>query len=277
MSAAGSLGSVAPSRLPSGRSIGGLARQYLPALLVLVLGVAAWELATAGPGRRVLPAPTVIAAAFSEESDLLWRAGAATFMEALGGLVIGTGLGVLVAFATARWATAREVLLPIAIASSAIPLIAIAPILNNWFGVLNPLSKMAMAALLVFFPVMINVTRGLVEVPSAALELMRSYATSDWQVLFKVRVPNMLPFLFTALKIGTTLAFIGAIVAEYFGGTSDVLGRVVITSMSGGSFDVAWAGILLGAAGAILSYLAVAVAERLVIPWYAAMLSGGRA
>jgi NitT/TauT family transport system permease protein len=276
LSAAGSIGSVAPGRLPSGTSLGSAARQYLPAIAVLIAGLVIWELATAGPGRRVVPAPSVILAAFGEEADLLRRSGTATFIEALGGLTIGTVLGVLVAFATARWATAREVLVPIAIASSAIPLIAIAPILNNWFGVLNPLSKMAMAALLVFFPVMINVTRGLVEVPPAALELMRSYATSDWQVLFKVRVPNMLPFFFTALKIGTTLAFIGAIVAEYFGGTSDVLGRVVITSMSSGRFDVAWAGILLGAAGAILSYLAVAVAERLVIPWYAAMLAGGR-
>lgn len=276
MSAAGSLGNVAPGRLPWGRSLGAAVRQYLPAIVVLMVGLVVWELATAGPGRRVLPAPSVIASAFGEEADLLRRAGTATFIEALGGLILGTGLGVLVAFATARWVTAREVLVPIAIASSAIPLIAVAPILNNWFGVLNPISKMAMAALLVFFPVMINVTRGLVEVQPAALELMRSYATSDWQVLFKVRVPNMLPFFFTALKIGTTLAFIGAIVAEYFGGTSDVLGRVVLTSMSSGSFDVAWAGILLGAAGAILSYLAVAVAERLVIPWYAAMLSGGR-
>jgi len=248
--------------------LGSAAGQYVPAIVVLVLGLVIWELATAGPGRRVVPAPSVILAAFGEEADLLRRSGTATFIEALGGLTIGTVLGVLVAFATARWATAREVLVPIAIASSAIPLIAIAPILNNWFGVLNPLSKMAMAALLVFFPVMINVTRGLVEVPPAALELMRSYATSDWHVLFKVRVPNMLPYFFTALKIGTTLAFIGAIVAEYFGGTSDVLGRVVITSMSSGRFDVAWAGILLGAAGAIVSYLAVSVAERLVIPWY---------
>lgn len=276
MSAASSLGGVVPGRRPSGRSLGVAARQYVPAIVVLVLGLVIWELATAGPGRRVVPAPSVIAAAFGEEADLLRRAGTATFIEALGGLAIGTGLGVLLAFATARWAAARDVLVPIAIASSAIPLIAIAPILNNWFGVLNPVSKMAMAALLVFFPVMINVTRGLVEVPPAALELMRSYATSDWQVLFKVRVPNMLPYFFTALKIGTTLAFIGAIVAEYFGGTSDVLGRVVITSMSSGSFDVAWAGILLGAAGAILSYLVVSVAERLVIPWYAAMLAGGR-
>ena len=147
-----------------------------------------------------------------------------------------------VAFAAARWSLARDVALPVAIASSAVPIIAFAPIINNWFGVLNPLSKMVMAALLVFFPVMINVTRGLTEVKPSSLELMRSYAATDVAVLRKVRIPNMLPFFFTALKVGTTLSFIGAIVGEYFGGTSEVLGQFVLTSMSSGAFDQAWAG-----------------------------------
>ena len=178
-----------------------------------------------------------------------------------GGLFIGTVLGVAIGFATARWATARDVLLPIAIGASTIPLIAIAPIINNWFGVLNPLSKMMMAALLVFFPIVINVTRGLVQVQPSAIELMRSYAASPTEVLVKVRIPNMLPFFFTALKVATTLAFIGAIVGEYFGGTSDVLGRVVLQSMSNGKFAVAWAAILIGALGAMGTYAIVVVVE----------------
>jgi NitT/TauT family transport system permease protein len=260
----------------SQRRHGALARlrDYGPALVVFVGGLILWELATAGPGRRVLPPPTAILDGFARNSDLLTRSALNTYFEALGGLAIGTVAGVLVAFATARWVTARNALLPVAIAANAIPIIAIAPILNNWFGVLNPLSKMMMAAMLVFFPVMINVTRGLVNVEPAAIELMRSYATSDWAVLRKVRIPNMLPFFFTALKVGTTLAFIGAIVGEYFGGTSEVLGRVILTSMSRGAFDVSWAGILLGAVGAITAYLAVVIVERLVIPWHAALRGG---
>ena len=185
----------------------------------------------------------------------------------MGGLFIGTVVGLLVAFATARWVSARELLLPVAIASSAIPIIAVAPILNNWFGVLNPMSKMAMAALLVFFPVVVNVTRGLVEVEPSALELMRAYAASETEVLRKVRVPNMLPFFFTAMKVAVTLAFIGALVGEYFGGTSEVLGRVVLQSMSSGSFDLAWAAILIGAMAAIVGYLVVSLIERAAIPW----------
>ena len=120
------------------------------------------------------------------------------------GLAIGTALGLVVAFAAARWVDrARHPPADRDRREPPIPLIALAPILNNWFGLLNPLSKMVMAALLVFFPIFVSVTRGLVEVSPAALELMRSYATSDTEVLRKVRVPNMLPFFFTALKVGS--------------------------------------------------------------------------
>ena len=243
--------------------------RYLPAIVVFAAVIALWELTTAGTGRRVIPPPSAIINAGLDNFDALRRSAQATAFEALGGLAIGTVGGILVAFASARWVTARDLLVPIAIATSAIPIIAVAPILNNWFGVLNPMSKMMMAALLVFFPVMINVTRGLVDVQPASLELMRSYAGSETTVLRKVRIPNMLPFLFTALKVGATLAFIGALVGEYFGGTSEVLGRVVLTSMSSGRFDLAWAGILIGAVAAIAAYLLVSTVERLAIPWHA--------
>jgi NitT/TauT family transport system permease protein len=248
----------------------GLVR-YLPALIVFVAVIAVWELATSGAGRRVIPPPSAIVDAGVDNYEAISRSALATTYEALGGLVLGTLAGIIVAFASARWIVARDVLLPVAIATSAIPIIAVAPILNNWFGVLNPLSKMMMAALLVFFPVMINVTRGLVEVQPAALELMRSYAAGEAAVLRKVRVPNMLPFLFTALKVGATLAFIGALVGEYFGGSSEVLGRIVLTSMSSGRFDLAWAGILIGALAAIAAYLLISLVERLVIPWHSSL------
>ena len=126
-------------------------------------------------------APTQIVEALGENWAAgrwpLAKAAAATLFEAVGGLIIGTVAGVLVAFATARYATARELLLPLAIGASAVPIIAFAPLMNNWFGVINPLSKMMMVAL-VFFPIVVNVTRGLTQVEPAALELMRSYAAS---------------------------------------------------------------------------------------------------
>jgi NitT/TauT family transport system permease protein len=246
-------------------------RRYVPAIVVFIVIIAVWELTTAGPGRRVVPAPSAILSAALSNQTTLVRSTQATFFEAIGGLIIGTVGGLFVAFAAARWSIARDLALPLAIASSSIPIIAVAPILNNWFGVLNPLSKMMMAALLVFFPVMINVTRGLTEVTPSSLELMRSYAAGDGAVLRKVRIPNMLPFFFTALKVGTTLSFIGAVVGEYFGGTSEVLGRIVLTSMSSGAFDLAWAGILIGAIAAIGAYLVVSLIERFAIPWHSSV------
>lgn len=244
-------------------------RRYLPPAIVFVLGLVAWQIFYTSEGFfRPIPTPTEIAGATVREWDALASAALATIVEALGGLAIGTTAGLSVGFLTARWAVARDILLPLAIGASTIPIIAVAPILNNWFGVLNPMSKMMMAALLVFFPVVISVTRGLVEVKPGHVELMRSYAADDGLILRKVRVPNMLPFFFTALKVGTTLAFIGAIVGEFFGGTSNVLGRIVLQRISGGQFDVAWAAIIIGALAAILSYLAVTLIERWMIPWY---------
>jgi NitT/TauT family transport system permease protein len=167
--------------------------------------------------------------------------------------------------------SARAALLPLAVAANAIPIIAFAPLLNNWFGVLNPLSKMMMAAILVFFPVMANVTRGLVQVEPAALELMRSYAATEWTALRKVRIPNALPFFFTALRLAATLSLIGAIVGEYFGGSSLVLGRIIVQSASALRFDVTWAAIVLGAAAGVAFYLVIVVVERAVIPWHGSL------
>ena len=163
--------------------------------------------------------------------------------------------------------------MPLAIAANAIPIVAFAPLMNNWFGTLSPLSKMMMAAVLVFFPVMANVTRGLVQVEASALELMRSYAAGESAILRKVRLPNALPFFFTALKLATTLSLIGAVVAEYFGGSSLVLGRIIVQSSSALRFDITWAAVLLAAATGIVLYLAVAAVERVVIPWHASMRS----
>ena len=257
-----------PRRL--GRRIG----YYLPALIVLVGGLVLWEALTRAMNVRafILPPPSAIGAALVENWNgaqfALAPSAFATLQEAFGGLVIGTVVGSVVGFGVARWGTVRDSVLPLAIAANAIPIIAIAPIFNNWFGVLNPLSKMMIAALLVFFPVMINVTRGLSQVHPSALELMRSYAASETTIFTKLRLPNALPYFLTALKIATTLALIGAVVGEYFGGTTQVIGRVVVQSASGLRFDVTWAAILLVAIAGVTMYVAVLALERVLIPWH---------
>ncbi len=246
---------------------------HLPAAAVFVGTIVLWELSVSALRlqRFILPPPTAIVAALASEADLLRRSALTTLFEAVGGLAIGVIAGLLVAFLTVRSSTARNALLPVAVAANAIPIIAIAPIMNNWFGVLNPLSKMMIVALLVFFPVMINVTRGLTQVEPSVLELMRSYAASEWTILRRVRIPNALPFFFTALKVSTTLSLIGAIVGEYFGGSSEVLGRVIVQSASRLRFDITWAAIFLGAVTGIVFYLLVVAVERLVMPWHASL------
>jgi len=276
---AASVGIPVPS---SGRlaRLRGTALEYAPAIVVLVGGLVAWELLVRLTDVQtfILPAPSAIGAALVENWGSgrwpLFESALTTLLEAVGGLVIGTVVGVAVAFAVARWTNARDAVLPFAIAANAIPIIAVAPIFNNWFGVTNPVSKMMIAALLVFFPVMINVTRGLSQVEPSALELMRSYAASEWTILRKVRLPNALPFFLTALKVATTLSLIGAIVGEYFGGSSAVLGRIVVQSASALRFDVTWAAILLGALTGIAFYLAVVALERILIPWHASVRGG---
>ncbi|HVM23879.1 MAG TPA: ABC transporter permease [Candidatus Limnocylindrales bacterium] len=275
--AAPSVGVPLPPRPGRAARLGQRFVYYLPAIAVFVGVIGLWELAIRAFDVRavIVPAPSAIGAALVDNWDAgrwpLFAAARTTLFEAVGGLVIGTTIGLVVAFAVARWANARDAVLPVAVAANAIPIIAIAPIFNAWFGTTNPLSKMMIAALLVFFPVMINVTRGLTQVDPAALELMRSYAASEWAILRKVRVPNALPFFLTALKVATTLSLIGAIVGEYFGGASGVIGRVVVQSASALRFDVTWAAILLGAASGIAFYLIVVALERWLIPWHASV------
>ncbi len=284
MSAAtGVAGGGRPSRDagPSPRRARRLVGEYLPAVLVAIAGLVLWELFVRASNIRafILPAPSAIAAAlgtyWSDSHFPIAKSTLNTLTEAVGGFLIGTGSGILVALVASRWNVARALLLPLAVAANAIPIIALSPLFNTWFGITNPLSKMMMAAILSFFPVMANMTRGLSGADPSALELMRSYAASESTILRKLRVPNSLPYLFTALKLASTLSLIGAIVAEYFGGQTAVLGQLVITSISALRFDITWACITLVAAAGIVFYLLLALLERLVIPWHSSVRGEG--
>jgi NitT/TauT family transport system permease protein len=158
--------------------------------------------------------------------------------------------------------------MPFAVAANAVPIIAFAPIMNDWFGLLNPFSKMAIAAVLCFFPVMINTLRGLTSVHPSSVELMRSYAAGRVRLFRHVRIPNSLPHLFTGMKVATVLSMIGAIVGEYFGGPTSALGVSILNASSYGRFTEAWAGIVMASAFGILFYGLVAAVERLTTAWH---------
>ena len=196
------------------------------------------------------------------------QAGWFTLKEALGGLALGSLAGIAIALATARWTATREALLPFAIAANSMPIIAFAPIMNNWFGLDNPFSKIAIVSIMIFFPMMINTVRGLTLVDAASLELMRSYAAGEFEILFKLRIPNALPYLFSGFKVAAALSMIGAIVGEYFGGPRIALGVFITQEAALFRFASAWAAIIIACLIGIALYLLILLAERLAMPWH---------
>lgn len=248
-------------------------RRNLPSLLILVAILGGLEVfvRTADVKSFIFPAPSAVWAALLDnwnEGYRIFPAAKVTLTEALGGLAIGTAMGLIVAFGVSRFPRSRDSILPLAVAINAIPIVAFAPISNNWFGILSPFSKMAVAASLVFFPIMINVLRGLTDVDASALELMRSYGARPGAVMWRLRIPNALPYFLTGLKVATTLSLIGAVVGEYFGGLTDTLGRVVVGAASALRFDITWSAIVVVAAVGMGMYLLAVALERVLIPWH---------
>jgi NitT/TauT family transport system permease protein len=266
-------GPTAVQPVPRGvfaRRVGRGVRDWVPAVVVFLLGLAAWEF-----GVKALDVQNFLLPPLSDILDSFWadRSGLLsaawfTFKEALGGYLIGCSAGILVALLLARFRTLASAVMPYAIAANAIPIIAFAPIMNNWFGLLSPASKMAIAAVLCFFPVFVNTLKGLTSVRPASIELMRSYAAGEVEIFRRVRLPTALPYVFTALKVATVLAMIGAIVGDYFGGSQDSLGIVIRRDAGIFAFEHAWAAIVVASVLGILFYASVALLERLVMRWH---------
>jgi NitT/TauT family transport system permease protein len=244
-------------------------REWAPALVVFAAGIVLWwgAIRIFDIQQFLLPTPRQIITSFWNERHTLWPAGWYTFKEALGGFVIGSGLGVVAATIVGRFKNVGTAFMPIAIAANAVPIIAFAPIAGAWFGEVSPHSKMAIAAVLCFLPVMVNTLRGLTSANPRQIELMRSYAASELEIWRRVRVPTALPFVFTALKVASVLAMIGAIVGEYFGGAFNALGVLINSDAQVFDFVTAWAGILVASLLGLALYGAVAGTERLVVRW----------
>ena len=251
--------------------------EWLPAVSVLIAALGLWEgtVKDAHIQRFLLPPPDAIWTAFVDNQSTLWHAGWFTFQEALGGFALGSGVAIVFAVVVARWDLLGNALMPYAIAANAIPIIAFAPITNSWFNPLEKWSKMVIAAVLCFFPVFVNVVRGLRSVKPQQLELMRSYAVGELTVFRVVRIPSALPLLFTALRVASVLAMIGAIVGEYYGGSLDSLGANINQDASLFQFEKAWAEIFIACIFGIGFYLAVALAERLATRWQPRMDTAG--
>jgi NitT/TauT family transport system permease protein len=245
-------------------------REWAPALVVFALVIAVWEgsISAFHIQQFLLPRPSDIVKTFWTARHTLWPAGWYTFKEALVGFFIGSALGVVVATIIGRFKGVGTAILPIAIAANAVPIIAFSPITNNWFGLLNPVSKMAIAAVLCFFPTMVNTLRGLTSVHPSSIELMRSYGGGELAMFRRVRIPSSLPFMFTGLKVAAVLSMIGAIVGEYFGGPTNALGVSILNDSQLFDFPRAWAGIVLASVFGIGLYGAVALVEHVTTGWH---------
>ena len=246
------------------------ARDWIPPMVLLIGLLVAWELTVRILGLKqfILPRPLAIAAAWQTYLPELYAAARYTFLEIVAGLLIGATAGILVGTLTARFRFMQDSLMPFAVAASSVPILAFAPLFNNWFGLDQQLSKAMVAAVLCFFPVLINTVRGLTTVDPRAIELFRSYATPEHAIFRKLRVPNALPYIFTSLRLAVTLATIGAVVGEYFAAPRASLGQYIATYSAFLNFERSWAAIVFACAIGIGLYLVVVVLERLVMPWY---------
>jgi NitT/TauT family transport system permease protein len=247
-----------------------------PPIVVGVAGLGLWEGVVWGFGIRkfLLPKPSSIIARLGENWPILRHAGWETGRIALSGLVVGIVAGIVLALVTTRFRTLNEGLTPLAVAVNATPIVALAPIFNAWFGITGTLSNQAVVVAIVFFPVFINTARGLTEVHPDELELMRSYASSEWTILREVRIPNAMPFFANALRVVAPLSVIAAIVAEYFGGPQDRIGNVITSNVAFVRYDVAWAAIAVASALGLALFAVALLVERVSMPWRAAMGDG---
>jgi NitT/TauT family transport system permease protein len=249
-------------------------RRVLLIVAPLIFGVAflsAWELFVVVRHIKpfLLPKPSAIWHEIIVNRSFIGKAARTSGTNAFIGLVVGTAVGLVAAFAASRFRAVNELLSPLAVAVNAVPIIVLVSVFNNMFAITSSIPRRLMVTIVVFFVVFVNVTKGLTNTDATQLELMSSYAASDWTVLRKVRLPNALPFFFTALKVASSLSVITAFVAEYFGGRQDGLGYKISSSISNSKDAQAWAYVAGACALGLIFYLAAASMERVAIPWKA--------
>jgi NitT/TauT family transport system permease protein len=230
----------------------------------------AWQMIVVGFDipRILLPAPTEIGHQLVAQAGMLWADFQQTFLKSvLAGFTMGCGLGFVVAVLTDRVPFLQRGLLPLGNMVSAVPIVGIAPIMVMWFG-FGWESKAAVIVVMTFFPMLINTIAGLNASDHMERDLMRSYGSSYWQTFFMLRLPAALPFVFNALKINSTLALIGAIVAEMFGSPISGMGFRISTEVYKMNVDIVWATIAVAAVAGSAFYGVLALIERRLTFWH---------
>ena len=244
-------------------------RVFVPTLFGVTV-IVVWEGLVRGLGVPgvILPPPSAIAAEFARSTDVLWVDFVQTFVKgALSGFVIGTGAAFVTAIAIDRSPFLQKGLLPVGNFVAALPIVGTAPILVMWFG-FDWQSKAAVVVAMVFFPMLVNTVQGLAATTLMQRDLMATFSASYWQTLVKLRLPAAMPAVFNGLKIATTLALIGAIVAEFFGSPIKGMGFRISTEVGKLGLDMVWAEITVAALAGSAFYGVVAMIERGVTFWH---------
>jgi NitT/TauT family transport system permease protein len=252
-----------------GRRSDWLTSLIIPSLFGLWI-IILWEACVRGAGVSfvLLPPPSAIAARFAASVPILMADLYQTVFKAvLFGFFVGSFAGFLVAVLADRYKFLANGMLPIGNMVSALPIIGIAPIMVIWYG-FDWQSKAAVVIVMTFFPMLVNTLAGLSASGNMERDLMRTYASSHWQTLLKLRLPAAMPFVFNALKINSTLAMIGAIVAEFFGTPVVGMGFRISTEVGRMNLDMVWAEIALAAIVGSLFYGVLALLERTITFWH---------
>ena len=246
------------------------AGRYLPPLFFGLTLLVLWEATVRGFGVPgvILPTPSAIWGAIAANAHILWADFVQTVIRSvLPGYAMGCGAAFLTAIAIDRSAFLQRGLLPIGNLAAALPIVGVAPIMVMWFG-FDWQSKAAVVVLMCFFPMLVNTMEGLRAAEAMQKDLMRTYAASYWQTLLKLRLPAAAPFIFNGLKICTTLALIGAIVAEFFGTPIVGMGFRISTEVGRLALDMVWAEIAVAALSGSAFYGLVALLERAATFWH---------
>ncbi|KAA9387685.1 ABC transporter permease [Neorhizobium galegae] len=245
----------------------GVLAKHMPAISAAVGLVVLWQFVVwfFKIPTFMAPSPVDVAYAFRENAGILWTNMLPTILEAFLGFVFGNLVAILLAIWFVHSATAEKAFYPIAVFIKAIPIIALAPILVLIFG--NGLApKIIIAGLICFFPTLVNMVQGLKSASPAMLDLMRVLSASNTEILWKVRLPSSMPFLFAALKIAATSSVMGAIVAEWIG-SSFGLGALIIEATYNFRSPLLYATVVIAAVLAVVLFFIVSVIEARMIRW----------